>query len=89
VSDVTGKARRNRVICKTARIPQGWVIVGQCHSAACGDDDDNAWVIKKPGSRDVVWRGSPIPEGYRAVKDTTSAACPGTGDNAVLIEREQ
>lgn len=80
-------AHRNRVICKAARVPEGWVIVGECHNAACEGDGANAWIVKRAGDRAVVCEVSPLPEGYRRVRATRLEACPGEGDNAWVIER--
>lgn len=62
------KARKNRVICHERPVPDGWVVVGRHHSPACDGDGANAWVVKRPGRREVVVADSPIPEGYRRVK---------------------
>ena len=43
------KARKNRVICRTAPVPEGWVVIGEHHSPACDGDAANAWIIKRPG----------------------------------------
>ena len=82
-----GPARRNRLICRERPIPAGWVVVGCAHSPACPGEGDNAWVIKRPGRRELVWEGSPVPEGYVCVRKAQSEHCPGDGDNARLIER--
>lgn len=80
-------AHRNRVICKGSRVPEGWVIVGECHNAACDGKDANAWIVKRAGGRVVVCAVSPLPEGYRRVRETRLESCPGEGDNAWVIER--
>jgi hypothetical protein len=64
------KARKNRVICASARVPEGWVVVGEHHSPACDGEGPNALVIKRPGGREVVTADSPVPEGYRRVQET-------------------
>jgi hypothetical protein len=85
-----GREHRNdRIVCKERGIPEGWVVVGECHSASCSGDGKNAWVIKRPGRRDLICAISPVPEGYRRLYPTYSAACPGDGDNAVVIVRNE
>ena len=84
---VAQPARRNRLICKDRAVPEGWVVIGQAHSPACPGAGDNAWIIKRPGRREVVAAASPVPAGYARVRPTRSAHCPGDGDNAWLIER--
>ena len=78
------KARRNRLICRTARVPEGWVVVGRHHSGACGGEGANALVIKLPGRREVVVGDSPVPDGYRRVK---RADLEGEAEPGWLIER--
>jgi hypothetical protein len=78
------KARMNRVICRGAPVPDGWVVVGEHHSPACPGDGANAWVIKRPGRREVVAAGSPVPAGYRKVRETAVAGADAPG---WLIER--
>jgi glutathione synthase len=80
-------ARRNRLICKDRSVPEGWVAIGETHSPACPGAGDNAWIIKRPGRREVVAAASPVPAGYARVRPTRSAHCPGEGDNAWVIER--
>ena len=63
------KARKNRVICASTAVPDGWVVIGEHHSPACDGDGPNARVIKQPGRREVVAADSPVPEGYRRVKE--------------------
>jgi len=67
------KARKNRVICRSRSIPEGWVVIGEHHSPACDGEGHNAWVIKRPGRREVVCADSPVPEGYNKVKETEIA----------------
>jgi hypothetical protein len=64
------KARTNRLICRTAAIPDGWVVVGRHHSPACDGDGANALVIKRPGRREVVLDSSPVPDGYGRIRET-------------------
>ena len=78
------KARMNRVICRSARVPDGWVAVGLHHSPACDGDGANSLIIKQPGRREVVLADSPVPTGYRKVRPTELA---GGGDGWV-IERD-
>jgi hypothetical protein len=78
------KARMNRVICSSAPVPEGWVVVGAHHSPACDGDGANARVIKQPGAREVVVADSPLPSGYRRLKETTL----GDGAPGWVIERE-
>jgi len=82
------KARMNRVICRSAPVPDGWVVVGEHHSPACDGDGANAWVIKRPGRREVVCAGSPIPDGYRRVRETEIAGADGAA-KGWLIERDE
>lgn len=82
------KARRNRLICREAAIPVGWVVVGEHHSPACDGEGLNAWVIKLPGRREVVWADSPVPAGYRKVKETEIAVGEGKA-KGWLIERDE
>ena len=82
------RGRRNRLICRGREVPEGWVVVGEHHSPACDGEGGNAWVIKRPGRREVVCLGSPIPEGYRKVRETTISG--STGDCAGwVIERDE
>jgi hypothetical protein len=76
------KARMNRVICRGALVPEGWVVIGEHHSPACDGVGANALVIKRPGRREVVTADSPVPDGYRRVRETTVDDGPGW-----LIER--
>ncbi len=71
------KARMNRVICASAPVPGGWVVIGDHHSAACDGEGANARVIKRPGRREVVTADSPVPEGYRRVKETEITGSEG------------
>jgi ribosomal protein L36 len=80
--------RLDRVICKESEIPEGWVVVGECHSASCPGEGQNAWVVKRPGRRDVICDFSPVPDGYRRLHPTHSAGCPGEGENALVIVRD-
>ena len=64
------KARKNRLICKSSVVPEGWVIIGEHHSPACDGEGGNAWVVKRPGRREVVLASSPVPDGYRRVGQT-------------------
>lgn len=81
------KARKNRVICRSAPVPEGWVVIDEHHSPACDGDGPNAWVIKRPGRREVVWGDSPVPRGYRRVRETEIATAEGKA-KGWLIERE-
>ena len=71
------KARKNRVVCRSAAIPEGWVVVGEHHSPACDGEGANAWVVKQPGRREVVVADTPIPDGYMKIKDTEIDGAPG------------
>jgi hypothetical protein len=64
------------------------VVIGEHHSPACDGDGRNAWVIKQPGRREVVWSESPLPEGYRSVKETTIEGFSGGKTKGLLIERD-
>jgi hypothetical protein len=77
------RARRNRLICRFAPVPHGWVVIGEHHSPACDGDGANALVVKRPGRREVVLAGSPIPDGYRMVRETRLDGATGW-----LIERD-
>ena len=81
------KARKNRLICRSRRVPEGWVIVGEHQSPACDGDGANAWVVKLPGRREVVVDESPIPDGYRKVKRAVLDTGNGKAEGW-LIERE-
>ncbi len=81
------KARRNRVICASAVVPEGWVVVGEHHSPACDGEGANALVVKQPGRREVVTADSPVPEGYRRVKETEITE-DGLKARGWLIEQE-
>lgn len=81
------KARKNRLICRSASVPDGWVVVGEHHSPACDGDGPNAWVVKRPGRREVVWAGLPVPRGYRRVREAEIASGDGKA-KGWLIERE-
>ncbi len=82
------KARKNRVICRDRAIPAGWVVIGEHHSPACDGEGPNAWVIKRPGRREVVWVDSPVPEGYCRVKETKMTVGDGKA-MGWLIERAE
>jgi uncharacterized protein YbdZ (MbtH family) len=82
------KARKNRVICRSAEVPEGWVVVGEHHSPACEGDGANAWVIKQPGRREVVRAGTPVPAGYRKVRDSEMRVGEAV-TRGWLIEREE
>jgi hypothetical protein len=81
------KASRNRVICAGCGVPEGWVVIGHCHNAACGEGGTNALVIKIPGRREVVCADSPIPDSHQRLRSAHSDSCPGEGENAILIGR--
>lgn len=85
---MTDKARKNRVICASAPVPDGWVVIDEYHSPACDGEGPNAWVIKRPGRREVVWADSPVPEGYRKVKETEITSGEGKA-KGWLVEREE
>jgi hypothetical protein len=83
-------------ICKVSNIPGGYVIIGmttaeQCRSNADLPERDNAWVVKRPGPKEVVCEKSPYPGNYAITSRTRSANCPNTTDenynNAWVIER--
>jgi hypothetical protein len=74
-------------VCKGSAIPADWVVVGHYHNPACPEIGDNAWIIKRPGRREVVCADSQVPSGWRRVSRIRSASCPGDGDNAWIIER--
>lgn len=80
------KARKHRLICASARVPDGWVVIGEHHSPACDGEGPNARVIKLPGMREVVAAGSPIPDGYRKVRETEISTSDGSTEGW-LIER--
>lgn len=80
------KARKNRLICASARVPEGWVVIGEHHSPACEGDGPNARVIKLPGAREVVAADSPVPDGYRRVRET-EIKTSGGNTAGWLIER--
>jgi hypothetical protein len=82
------KARKNRLICRSSRVPEGWVVVGEHHSPACDGDGANALVVKLPGRREVVVEESPIPDGYRRVKRAVLDTGQGKA-SGWLIEREE
>jgi hypothetical protein len=82
------KARTNRLICRSAPVPDGWVIVGEHHSPACDGDGANSWVVKLPGRREVVTAGSPVPDGYRRVRGAEIEGAAGEAKAmGWLIER--
>ena len=83
---MTDKARRNRVICRSAPVPDGWVVIAEHHSPACDGEGPNALVIKRPRRREVVWVDSPIPDGYRRVRETEMTVGEGK-TKGWLIER--
>ncbi len=90
VGDDPGAARalRHRVVCKGGRLPRGWVVVAECRNAACDGEGANAWVVKRPGSTEVIWAECPVPEGWTVARRTRSEALPGDGDNAITITRD-
>jgi hypothetical protein len=81
------RASRNRVVCRARGVPAGWVVVGVYHNPACDGDGDNALIVKRPGTTEVVWLESPVPEGYDRVRPARSDHFPGDGDNAIVIRR--
>lgn len=87
VVSASARASRHRVICKGARVPDGWVIVSECHTPACEGEGENGWVVKRPADRELVCAVSPVPEGFAVVRGTHAGGCPGDGDNAFVIER--
>jgi hypothetical protein len=83
-------------ICKVSNIPGGYVIIGmttveQCRSNTDLPERDNAWVVKRPGPKEVICEKSPYPGNYAITSRTRSANCPNTTDenynNAWVIER--
>jgi hypothetical protein len=86
---MSAKARRNRLICRSAPVPEGWVIIGEHHSAACDGEGANSWVIKLPGRREVVRAESPIPPGYRKTREAeVDGTSSGRAVPGWVIERE-
>lgn len=86
-ADGPGREHRHRVVCKDGRMPPGWVVIAECHNAACPGEGANAWVVKRPATRELVCAASPLPEGWVRVRPGQCSSCPGDGDNAWIIER--
>jgi hypothetical protein len=83
-------------ICRVSNIPGGYVIIGvttveQCRANADLPERENAWVVKRPGLKEVICEKSPYPGNYAVISRTRSANCPNTTDenynNAWVIER--
>lgn len=82
-------------ICSVSNLPGGWVIVGKTTSDACRSNSDlpekeNAYLIKRPGPREIICEKTPYPGNYAVVAKARSAACPNKSDenynNAWVIE---
>jgi hypothetical protein len=83
-------------ICRVSNIPNGYVIVGmstieQCRSNADLPERDNAWVVKKPGPKEMICEKSPYPGNYAIMSRTRTPNCPNSinenYNNAWMIER--
>jgi hypothetical protein len=83
-------------ICRVSSIPGGYVIIGTttvelCRSNADLPERDNAWVVKRPGPKEVICEKSPYPGNYAITSRARSANCPNATDenynNAWVIER--
>ena len=75
-----------------APLPEGYVVIGEVKSAACGNSSNseittNAWEIRLPGPTETVCKGFPLPRGYIVIGERTVPNCPAraTGANAWLI----
>lgn len=76
------------MICVGRDVPDGWVVIGRYPNPACDGEGNNAWIIKRPGRREVVCGDSPVPEGYVKTRPVRSENCPGEHENAWVIERQ-
>lgn len=74
-------------ICKDQQIPDGFVIIAQTTNFQCPSNLDNAWIIKRPGQRELVCAVSPIPPGYVITGRDTNFQCPSNLDNALRIQK--
>ncbi|HET8780993.1 MAG TPA: VWA domain-containing protein [Pyrinomonadaceae bacterium] len=101
------KPGRSETMCKAffvwndrevaaAPLPEGYVVIGEVKSAACGNSRDasvttNAWEIRRPGPSETVCKGFPLPHGYVMVGERVVPNCPprATDQNAWLISRNQ
>lgn len=91
------QTQQNKIIeiCSDSNLPGGWVIVGKTTSDACRTnadlpEKDNAYLIKRPGQREVICEKTPYPGNYAVIAKARSAACPNKSDenynNAWVIE---
>jgi hypothetical protein len=86
----------NILVCTISNVPYGYVIIGkttteQCRANVDLPERDNTWIIKAPGSREVVCDKSPYPGNYAVVGRTRLNTCPNLGNesdnNAWIINR--
>jgi hypothetical protein len=79
-----------RVICKTASIPKGFVIVGYKPNSSCSDSLE--LVVRRPADTEIVCAESPVPDGYQLLSQQASDACALKNSNpltnAVMIVRD-
>jgi hypothetical protein len=82
---------RDREIA-VAPVPEGYVVIGEVKSAACGNSSNakittNAWEIRVPGPSEVVCKGFPLPRSYVTIAERAVGNCPArsTAYNAWLI----
>jgi hypothetical protein len=91
------RTQQNKIleICAVSNLPGGWVIVGKTTSDACRTnadlpEKDNAYLIKRPGQREIICEKTPYPGNYAVIAKARSAACPNKSDenynNAWVIE---
>lgn len=69
-----------KIICMGSPVPPGYVVVGctrliDCPPPSTFPSDNNALIIKKPGTSESVCFGSPIPDGYVVVAIGVSRSC--------------
>ncbi|HEX9443338.1 MAG TPA: hypothetical protein VGA73_04425 [Candidatus Binatia bacterium] len=75
------------VVCAGSPIPPGYVIVSRTTNFDCGNNVNNAYVIKPPDAIEVVCAYSPMPPGYVVTGNTTNFQCSGEVNNARIIRR--
>jgi len=75
-----------------APLPEGYVVIGEVKSAACGNSSNseittNAWEIRRPGPSETVCKGFPLPHGFVMIGERFVPKCPAlkTDLNAWLI----
>ena len=72
--------------CAFQPVPNGYVIVGRVTSYSCGYSNNNAYVVRRPGPREIICDYSPFPGGYIIAGRRTNFSCGGSFNNAFFIK---